>query len=74
MCPADSMGLALGVPLCKLWRTYMVGYCIARKKDTVCDYLGKSLIHAIKYEGKVTGSVDVRVCVCGVGVSVGHLW
>lgn len=46
----------------------MVGYCIARKKDTVCDYLGKSLIHAIKYEGKVTDSVDVRVCVYVVWV------
>lgn len=64
------MCLALGVQLCKLWHAYMV----ARKKDTVFDYLGKSLIHAIKYEGKVTDSVDVRVCVCGVGVSVGHLW
>ena len=52
---------------------HMVGYCIARKKDTVCDYLGKSLIHAIKYEGKVRDSVDVCVCVCGVGVSVGYV-
>lgn len=41
----------------------------------VCDYLGKSLVYAIKYENKVKDCVSVFVyvcvCLCCVGMYVG---
>lgn len=72
------MCLALGVWLYKLWHMYKVWYYTSRKKDMVCDYLGKSLVYAIKYENKVKDCVSVFVyvcvCLCCVGMYVGCAW